>query len=313
MNRHPLTGLDGTNPLGFLAALGTLTALDDLHAADEATRPRLHWERHSTWTPVLTATYASIEEVVDVLDADRQERAKSPALRFSYPVEKKGKITHVREVKASPEELRAALLSWTPKLTPGRRLVTDWFHGFVEEGPVDGNGRSKPTAFHFLAGQQRFLKSALTLAQHTKAADFTEALVGPWTYQSNLDVMGWDSTESRDHALRSTDPSSDKKTGNPGADWLGLVAIESLPVCNVRSRQTTPGVQGGWKSGTWAWPLWSQAIARSTVQSLLRLERLRTTTAADRERRGIAAVMETRITRSDQGGYGSVSAARVLP
>lgn len=44
-----LDGLDGTNPLGFLAALGTLVTL---HAAGE-TSTRLRWERTVTWTPVL--------------------------------------------------------------------------------------------------------------------------------------------------------------------------------------------------------------------------------------------------------------------
>ncbi|CAN5390492.1 hypothetical protein BH24GEM3_BH24GEM3_02450 [soil metagenome] len=44
-----LAGLDGANPLGFLAAVGTLVAL---HAAGE-TSTRLRWRQDAKWTPVL--------------------------------------------------------------------------------------------------------------------------------------------------------------------------------------------------------------------------------------------------------------------
>jgi hypothetical protein len=44
-----LAGLDGTNPLGFLAALGALVVA---HAAGETTA-RLRWTRGRTWMPVL--------------------------------------------------------------------------------------------------------------------------------------------------------------------------------------------------------------------------------------------------------------------
>jgi len=45
-----LPGIDGANPLGFLAALGALSVLQ---AAGES-EARLHWERSATWQPVLT-------------------------------------------------------------------------------------------------------------------------------------------------------------------------------------------------------------------------------------------------------------------
>ena len=51
MNQFQLTGLDGSNPLGFLAALGTLVALD--HQTSELeTRPRLGWRLAGVWRPV---------------------------------------------------------------------------------------------------------------------------------------------------------------------------------------------------------------------------------------------------------------------
>jgi CRISPR-associated endonuclease Cas3-HD len=54
--RIVLTGLDGANPLGFLAALGTLLTL----GATEYRQARLAWTRAATWQPVLTGV-ASVE------------------------------------------------------------------------------------------------------------------------------------------------------------------------------------------------------------------------------------------------------------
>src|SRR5262249_14238977 len=45
-----LTGLDGGNPLGFLAALGTLLVL----RRDACPQARLGWRRTAIWQPVLT-------------------------------------------------------------------------------------------------------------------------------------------------------------------------------------------------------------------------------------------------------------------
>jgi len=54
-NPIELSGLDGANPLGFMAALGTLVTLHN--AGDGSTR--LGWKRSATWVPVLDCEYAS--------------------------------------------------------------------------------------------------------------------------------------------------------------------------------------------------------------------------------------------------------------
>lgn len=55
MGRLELTGIDGANPLGFLAAVGTLVTA---RAAGDST-VCLTWERKQRWVPVLTALSAS--------------------------------------------------------------------------------------------------------------------------------------------------------------------------------------------------------------------------------------------------------------
>jgi hypothetical protein len=49
MSTLELTGLDGANPLAFLAALGTLRLADLLHPG----HARLRWTRRGKWTPRL--------------------------------------------------------------------------------------------------------------------------------------------------------------------------------------------------------------------------------------------------------------------
>lgn len=53
-----LNGLDGANPLGFLAALGVVVSLAEAHAGE----PKLRWKRGHRWVPVLEGTDAEDEE-----------------------------------------------------------------------------------------------------------------------------------------------------------------------------------------------------------------------------------------------------------
>ncbi len=301
-----LTGLDGSNPLAFIAALGVLVAIDERR--ETSRRPRLAWRRLDGWRPVLTTEHRDVDAVVATLDADRQDLVAEPALHFSYA---KGTKT-VADVKARPEALRDTLVEWVKASTPGTRRTLDWFTSFACEGAVDNNGAVKPTALHFTAGNQQFLKFACELVSKTTPAHLRSAIVGPWMYDSKLPVMGWDNTETRDYALRATNPSNDKKLGNPGADWLALRGLRMMPVAARSTRTRTPGVRGGWKSGRWVWPLWDVPLGCDGAASVVCADGLHRLDSASRARRGIVAVFETRILRSDQGGNGSVTPAQAV-
>lgn len=67
--RFELVGLDGTNPLGFLAALGTLVSLHEAQVGE----PKLGWKPGYRWVPVL--------EGVDAKDQDDLAQAVADALR----------------------------------------------------------------------------------------------------------------------------------------------------------------------------------------------------------------------------------------
>lgn len=110
-----MSGLDGANPLAFLAALGTVVTL---HSAGER-RVRLRWRVGATWTPVVTGVSASDPagfseivarglvgrevppdaEVERALAADRERVARKAV---------KDKMSEVRGRKLARAERRAA-------------------------------------------------------------------------------------------------------------------------------------------------------------------------------------------------------------
>jgi hypothetical protein len=70
-----LTALDGTNPLGFLAALGTLVVA----RAAGVSAARLRWRRSRTWTPVLEGLATSERaQLCERLAGDLRGHAVSP-------------------------------------------------------------------------------------------------------------------------------------------------------------------------------------------------------------------------------------------
>jgi hypothetical protein len=293
-----LTGLDGENPLGFLAALGVLAAL-----VDQGGTARLAWRYSGGWRAVIRSDAETPAALVAMLDADRLSCVDDPALALEY----QGK----RDLKPSPALCRQYLLELVDEARADARRSVDWAAAFASDVVTDNNGNAKPTALHFTAGQQQFLDMAVDLSTQVNSADLAEAIEGPWLYTRPLPVMGWDATSSRDYALRASNPSLDKKLGVPGADWLALRGLRFLPVFARGRRLVTSGCTGGWKNGSFSWPLWTVPLGAPVVRSLLGVE-FGARTRAERTARGIAVVLSSRIKRSDQGGYGSFEPAAVV-
>jgi hypothetical protein len=293
-----LTGLDGTNPLAFFAALGVLIA-----TTDETPEARLKWRYQGAWRPVLTSAYVDIESLLDRLEADRQDCVVDPALALQYG----GK----RDLKPRPDHFSRFLSDLVDGATAMNRRAVDWASAFATDVAIDNNGNTKPTALHFTAGQQQFLQMVLELVNGVTKDDLREALQGPWSYGRPLPVMGWDSTSSRYYALRATDPSPDKKQGVPGADWLAVRGLTFFPTFPRENRVMTTGCVGGWKNGQFRWPLWTVPLTAPVIRSLLR-QNVETMTNQERGARGIGVVLSSGIKRSDQGGYGSFEPASVV-
>jgi hypothetical protein len=192
-----------------------------------------------------------------------------------------------------------------------QRRSLDLVACFATETAVDNNGNTKPTALHFTSGNQTFLSMVDKLRHGVTQEDLVEALYGPWTYQRPLPVLNWDATDTRDYALRASDPSKEK-LGVPGADWLAFRGLRFFRVAPIKEDIHTTGCFGSWKQGRFCWCLWTVPLERETVQTLVQLADLADLEEKNRRARGIGVVFQSQIGRSDQGGYGSFSPASVV-
>lgn len=303
-----LKALRGRNPLGLFAALG---ALDVATRCLPGRRVTLHWTDALEPTAVLAGP-DSFQHLVELCDRDRERWATSPVLTWG-PERDGGKP--LDDLKPHPEDVRAwfeAALAHGRRT--GDRADVDLLSSLVAEGALAGRGDSKPTHFHFTAGQQKFLVMVRELQRSVDAERIAEALGGPWRYDSELPVLGWDARGERIYALRGIDPAKEKRRGVPGADWLGFLGLRFFPVAVRQGQLLTVGCSPGWKSGTFSWPLWDVPLTAPTIASLLAdggLERLST---EERRALGVHHLLRAPIRRSDQGGYGSFGAPElVLP
>ncbi|MGH4009075.1 MAG: type I-G CRISPR-associated protein, Cas3-extension family [Pseudonocardiaceae bacterium] len=302
-----LPALDGTNPLGFLATLGVL---DVVHRAGR--EPTMRWTADLVPVPVFRGVSGE-DELVELVDADR--------LRWQDSVVLHGPANdRFDDLKPLPE----AHHEWAREVVATLgvdRADADLFCGLLAEGAVDGKGNGKPTHLHFTAGQQKFLVMVRELASRVDAERIREAIFGPWREDSPLPTLSWSSQGERIYALRAVNPSSEKRLGVPGADWLAFLGLGFFPTRAVTGNYGQPasletsGCDRSWKRSALRWPLWTVPLERDTIWSLVGdsdvVGKDRRLSPDELRARGVLQVMQAPIRRSEQGGYGSFGGASV--
>ena len=286
-----LSGLEGTNPLAFLAALGVQVLFEH-----ESEQPRLWWSDDVVPHAVIDSEY-SVERVADQAMKIFPRWLKSPAVS--------PELGSKNDVKFKPEDLKK-YLSTARRQGPGDALAA----ALVAEGSLDNKGEAKPSDLYFTAGQQRFLKMAREVLEGVERDDLVRDLNSPWTYESDLPSLMWDVTDDRKYALSATNPSTDKKLTNPGAESLAVLGLSCQPVFAGRDRTLTSGCSGGWKTGgSYTWPLWTRPAGPGAVQSLLAQATHNEPVSAYQTRWyrswSLSKVIKSSIRRADQGGYGT--------
>lgn len=299
MSELVLPALHGTNPLGLLAALGALDALD--HQLPHI-RSGLSWTDHIVPAAVLHGVDHH-DQLLELLDADRRHWQQSPVLTFApdgHPPQ---------TLRLPPPVVRQWIATVAADPSPVGRRSLRLLTALVAEGATAGTGEAKPTHLDFTAGQQRFLHMARTLAGAVDADRLAEAVSGPWRYDSVLPSFGWDNRGDRIYAVRATNPSKDKRTSVPGAEWLAFVGLAYFPVWDEGGKLRTTACDRRWKRSGLTWPLWRQPLTAAVVRSLLRDRSLRHAPTDQLQLRGVTTVLRSPIRRTDQGGYGSFGGA----
>ncbi len=260
-----LTGLDGSNPLGYLAALGALRLLAQHHPA-----VRMHWTRDTAaWRPVLSG----IDLTPDTLIAALLAAPAFPASESSLL----GKNITVEPAKFS-DFVQHAENALHPS---GNRIPADFAAAFGSEVCVDKDkNRIEYTLLCFItgSGHQDFLETARTLLKKVEAPHLQEALFGPWLRHDDKLSFRWDPSDASEYALRWDNPGP---LGVKSVWGAGRLAIEALPLFPTQPTARTLATTGFYEDKypeQFTWPLWSTPVSCDTVRSLVALAELRQAT-----------------------------------
>jgi hypothetical protein len=268
-----LTGLNGNNPLAFIAALGTLRALT---LAWPDADVRLSWYLHGAWHPGLhSARPLQQMSLVEALDMELQRMKGNPALALSdnLGVPQEVFYDYVQQAQGG------ASLS--------DRRWADFAAAFACECTTTRDSKKQQivqdTDLRTMsgAGHQDFLAVMRNIVNKTTPDHLEKALFHQWQYDDPVEkqTMRWDPIDDVRYALRWRDPSGDparKKQGTVlGANRLAIEGLPLLPTMPVGSTLHTTGFTGQGSRDTFCtWPIWEGLLPLDVVRSLLALREL---------------------------------------
>ncbi len=253
----PLSGIDGSNPLGFLAALGAFLVVSTYHDDDIT----LHWERlRGAWRPVLKkfTIENGEDQLLDLLvESLRCSDAEHPALRLAESVDSNGARNVFRQACANASKENRKDADWLS--CNGSDIVN-----------ADVISQLQTTRRDYHAINVRGLLS------NTTRDHLRRSLFHPWDYSDPIAGVSLhlEPREDRRHAYQwhmpSGDPTRKSSGGMIGANRLALEAwplFQSLP---AGDKVTTVGFLGTRASNTrFFWPIWDRPISLSVLLSLL--------------------------------------------
>ena len=262
-NEILLRGIDGANPLGFLAALGALRVLsldiDDI---------QLRWTKHTNaWRPLLVLGESIGEEQL-------VERLHSK-MAASIPVE----VFSLGDNPSVPLDMfRRYVHASAQAALNGDRIRADFAAAFAGEHPTDKDGKVPDTALRTMsgAGHQHFLKFMRNFIEQARPEHLQKTLFAAWRYDDPVQNMTlrWDPSDDNRYALRWSDPSGDPDRKSIGSMWgANRLAIEALPLFPTlpthRQLETVGFHTQGARKTHWTWPIWDAFANLDTVRSLL--------------------------------------------
>lgn len=304
MSGTVLTGLRGSQPLGFLASLGVLLALSNKNSDW-----RLGWLRQHDWLPTITLNeqIASMDEIYDLLHEFAKKR--SVALETSWQDVIKADVARYRQFALDARELAQH----------GDPLAAEFAAAFASELVLmKTKPEVKPTPLDNTAGQQKFLGAIRGIGQSLGAMNvdtaqgaFQEALLGSWRFADDVHSLGWDPAAERLHAYGAQSPTKDPAKGVLAAVWLAAMGVAMFPVALECGRFSAAGFDT--RNEHFSWPIWEPPIDVQTVRSLLTRQEWagNSVDAFSLRHMGVAVVFRSRRVVSDKG-YGQQRAAETL-
>lgn len=304
MHEIELTGLDGSNLLAFMAALGTLRTLT---LAEPDARVRMRWVEREWWTPILHhSRIGSGDELVAAL---ANKLCGESTVNAAWKIGEDLVLARAEFARHLREAAEAA--------TPEDRRAADFLAAFGSEAFGDRNNEDRiaDTEFRTMSGasNQHFLGFMKELAAATEPEQVARTLLGPWDYGDGSPAMRWDPADYRTHALRVEDPS--KQRLDPirtmrGANRLAVEALPLFPTVPQGGRLATAAFQKRDGEVWVAWPVWTEPLTLLTVGSLLGSAGVQTPDPKLLALQGVCQVFSAR--RFTKGKNRSFSPAKAL-
>lgn len=250
-NRYLLRGIDGSNPLGFLAAVGAARLLPGV---------RLGWSVEAgVWRPTLWAAEIETEELLSAQLAERT-RVKPAA------VEILGK-----NLTVAPEVFGAYMEEVERLGRHGEPAAGAYATAFANEMCVDvKKNRIEYTNLSFItgSGHQDFVTTVVRLSEAVDAGHIGEALFGPWERKDKSLSFRWDPQDAAEYALCAGDPSKEGAWTVWGANRLAFEALPLFPVQPTRRGLRTTGFREEKYPEEFSWPMWEGAVGVDTMRAL---------------------------------------------
>ena len=301
-----LNGLDGGNPLGFLAAVGTLRVLSD-GGDGPADRVRLGWTATPEgWRPLLVgygenrvdlcdALRRSLRGASDVIfDIGRVCKDKKKSNKFPFDADRLAEVLQTLSGKNSERRDADFLAGFGTELYPDARTGEFQCTGFKMVRSGDSNG-------------QGMLLYAKAIRQKVDQRAIERTLFENWDYGDEDYSLRWDPIEDQRYALRWRDPSKSTATDGPGtmtaANCLAVEALRCMPcVVPIGTRAVTTGFQEIKRRKRFVWPIWTPCVNAETVRSLLSLGELHEAPLrrSTLEARGVQEVYGASVIRPNQ-------------
>lgn len=285
MNVLPLPGLKGTEPIGFLAAVGLLRILDQRRSFGEV---KLAWSDDPGWSAVLHTREACDEDqLINKLLDHMHKRADFPVFAGVMP---DGNTLHDNpwdDVKVPLEHFGGMLVALRGSASRCDREPADFYSAFASELISLGNKDVvKPSALHMTSGNQKFLDSARELARSldpheerrrsiTSPADaFREAVFARsddggagWRAKDEFSAMGFDPSREAVYALSAAAPTNTGPRSTRAAVWFALEAFPLFTVHPSRGRLHTRGFDR--RATKFHWPIWDGALNCDVLRTAL--------------------------------------------
>ncbi len=261
-----LNGLDGSNPLGFLAAVGTAVVLHD-------TFPEicLGWKLTGEgWRPLIEGCGEDKEDFLKELLAalqnapmtvfDIDDQLPFDASKFSNALQKE---QHHSSIK--------------------KRRDADFLSGFGIDLHPDEKNYFQDSSFRMVRrgdsaghGLPFYVKE---IRKKTDLDCIRRTVFHSWDYQDKDYSLRWDPIEDQRYALRWKDPSKSGLDDGPGtmlaANSLAVEALRIFPSVLVGNKVQTTGFQRiGRREVYFVWPVWTPMVRMDTLRSLLALSDL---------------------------------------